>query len=102
MNDSSEPVDDSLNQRHEKLHAKIGVLEDFLAGHAMEAQQQDQMRRDNIIPPPETFLLKQKHHRMSALERRHQHTERNRGGIRFFFLFCLACGMVWWLLKVGL
>ena len=103
MNDSANPAEpQSLDQKHHKLNAKIGVLEDFLAGHAMAALQKDQMRRDNILPPPETFIKKQSKKRMSALERRQQYAERNRGGLRFFSLFCLGCGIAWWLLKTGL
>lgn len=78
------------------------MLEDFLAGRAMVEERRDQMRRNNILPPPENNLRLQARRRMSAIERRRYLAERNRGGIRFFILFCLVCGILWWLLKSGL
>lgn len=93
---------ESLNQSHHKLNAKIGALEDFLSGHAIAEERKNQMRRENIMPPPETLTRQQSRRRMSAIERRRYLAERNRGGIKFFFLFSLACGIAWWLLKNGL
>lgn len=92
----------TLKQSHHKLNAKIGALEDFLAGHALAEAHKNQMRRDNILPPPESLNHQQARRRMSAIERRRYLAERNRGGIKFFSLFCIASAIGWWLLKNGL
>ncbi len=97
IHDGSAPSKD-----HHKLNAQIGVLEDFLAGRAREVVHKDQMRRNNILPPPETFNKQRARRRMSTVERRQYLAERNRGGLSFLFLFCLSCGIIWWLLKSGI
>ena len=92
----------TVNQNYHQLNAKIGVLEEFLAGHAMAAENRDQMRRNNILPPPESTLRHQARRKMSAMERRKYLASRERGGLKFFALFCLASAIGWWLLKTGL
>ncbi|MAS92556.1 MAG: hypothetical protein CMO55_05105 [Verrucomicrobiales bacterium] len=80
------------------LHAQIGVLESFLEKkHASELRQM-QMKAENILPPPDRSTLRRQRDAMSMAERRRYHAERSRNGIHFFFLFCLACAIGWWIL----
>ncbi len=92
-----------LGEQAIQLNARIGALESFLAKKTAAEERREQMQRDNILPPPDRASLRPaKKRRLSHAERRRYHAERNRTGIQFLFLFCLACGIAWWLIFSGI
>ena len=94
---------DDLGEQAFQLNARIGALESFLAKKTAAEERRQQMRGQNILPPPDkTSLRPAKKRQLSHAERRRYHAERNRNGIHFFFLFCLACGIAWWLIFSGI
>lgn len=94
---------DVVGQVYE-LNAQIGVIENFLARKTAEQTYREQMRRDGLIPPPDRAQLRRskKKAALSHAQRRRQNAERSRNGLHFLFLFCLACGIIWWLLNSGI
>ena len=95
---------DIVGQVYE-LNAQIGVIENFLAQKSAEQTYRDQMRRDGLIPPPDRAQLRRDRRKKSALshaQRRRYHAERSKSGLHFFFLFCLAGALVYWLLNSGI
>lgn len=88
-----------------ELNAQIGAIENFLAGKQAARALAERMKRDGVIPPPDRATAPRAANRkptLSLSERRRIHAERNRNGIRFLLLFCLACGLVWWLIFSGM
>jgi len=99
---SKKKVNDLGEQAHQ-LHARIGALESFLEKKSAADARREQMRGQNILPPPDKASLRPaKKRQLSHAERRRYHAERNRTGIHFFLLFCLACGLAWWLIFSGI
>lgn len=94
---------DVVGQVYE-LNAQIGVIENFLARKTAEQTYREQIRRDGLIPPPDRSQLRRnrKKDALSHAQRRRQNAERSKNGLHFFFLFCLACALVWWLLNSGI
>jgi hypothetical protein len=87
-----------------ELNAQIGAIENFLAGKNAARALAERMKRDGVLPPPdrdETPRVASRRPALSHAERRRLHAERSRSGIRFLFLFCLACGLAWWLIFSG-
>ena len=82
-----------------QLHAQIGAIETFLAKHHQAETQREMMKKQNILPPPDRSAHKRA---ISHAARRRYHSERSKAGMRFLFLFCLACGIGWWLIFSGL
>lgn len=81
------------------LHAKIGVLENYLAKRAESEVNHSQMRRGNVLPPPDaTPSRAQRTTDRSYSETRRYHAARNRAGVRFLMLFGVACALGWWLI----
>jgi hypothetical protein len=97
------PKSGDLGEQALQLNARIGALESFLAKKTAAEERREQMQRDNILPPPDrTALRPAKKRQLSHAERRRYHAERNRTGVQFFVLFCLACGLAWWLIFSGI
>ncbi len=95
---------DVVGQVYE-LNAQIGVIENFLAQKTAEQTYREQMRRDGLIPPPDRAQLRRSKKRKDALshaQRRRYHAERSKNGLHFFFLFCLAGALAYWLLNSGI
>lgn len=95
---------DIVGQVYE-LNAQIGVIENFLAQKTAEHTYREQMRRDGLIPPPDRNQQRRNRKKKDALshaERRRYHAERSKNGLHFLLLFCLACGLIWWLLNSGI
>ena len=95
-----------LNHEYEKLHAKIGVLEDFITASAAKQERRSQMRDRNILPPPEQWrkALTKRGNNKSAKrsprwQQRQQAAQRERSGLAFLVLFGAACALGWWLLN---
>jgi len=92
-----------LGEQAYQLHARIGALESFLEKKRAAEARREEMRGNNILPPPERASLRPaKKRRLSNAERRRYHAERSRNGVHFFLLFCLACGIAWWLIFSGI
>ncbi len=87
---------------YQKLHAQIGAIESFLEKRQRAEAQKLQMRQQNILPPPDGLKKKRTRRAMSLAEKRRYNATRNRNGIKFLFLFCLACGIAWWLIFAGI
>ncbi|NLT70484.1 MAG: hypothetical protein GXX91_07290 [Verrucomicrobiaceae bacterium] len=95
--------DDDLGAQAYRLHARIGALESFLEKKNAAEARRAEMREQNILPPPDKAARRPaKKRRLSHAERRRYHAERSRNGIHFFLLFCLACGLAWWLIFSGI
>jgi hypothetical protein len=93
---------DDLGEQAHQLHARIGALESFLEKKSAAEARREQMRGENILPPPDRPSLRPaKKRQLSHAERRRYHAERSRNGIHFLLLFCLACGIAWWLIFSG-
>jgi len=93
---------DLVGQVYE-LNAQIGALENFLAKKSAAKMYRETMKREGIIPPPDRTAAHRgaKKPSLSHAERRRYHAERSKNGVHFLFLFCLACGLVWWLIFSG-
>lgn len=99
----SSKKDGGIDQQTYQLHARIGALESFIAKKAEADINRIQMKRENILPPPDKLTKKApKKKQLSHAERRRYHAERNRNGIQFLVLFCLACALGWWLIFSGI
>lgn len=85
-----------------QLHAQIGAIETFLAKHHQAETQREMMKKQNILPPPDRSAHKRAKRAITHAARRRYHSERSKAGMRFLFLFCLACGIGWWLIFSGL
>jgi len=81
-----------------QLHAQIGAIETFLAKHHQAETRREMMMKQNILPPPDRSAHKRAKRAMTHAARRRYHAERSKAGVRFLFLFCLACGIGWWLI----
>ena len=96
-----------LDQEYEKLHAKIGVLEDFITKSAVKQDRTSRMRASNILPPPEQWRTPANGskssvaNRRSRWQKRQEHAQRDRSGLTFLVLFTAACAIALWLLKTG-
>ncbi len=97
-----------LDQEYEKLHAKIGVLEDFITKSAVKQERTSRMRAGNILPPPEQWRTGSGNggknsvaNRRSRWQKRKEHAQRDRSGLTFLALFVAACALALWLLKTG-
>lgn len=84
-----------------QLHAQIGAIESFLARHHQAEVERIQMKRENILPPPDRSSHKKARQKMTNAARRRYLAQRNKTSFRFLLLFCVACGLVWWLLHPG-
>lgn len=94
---------DDLGVQAHRLHARIGALESFLEKKNVAEARRAEMREQNILPPPDKISRRPaKRRQLSHAERRRYHAERNRNGIHFFLLFCLACGIAWCLIFSGI
>jgi len=98
-----------LSHEYEKLHAKIGVLEDFITTSAAKQERRSQMRDRNILPPPEQWRkarVKKGNHsatkRRPRWQQRQQKAQRERSGLTFLVLFGAACALGWWLLNTAM
>ncbi len=83
------------------LNAQIGAIENFLAGRKAARAVAERMKRDGVLPPPdrvETPRCANRRPVLSHAERRRYNAERSLNGIRFLLLFCVACGLAWWLI----
>lgn len=89
-------------EAHHQLHAQIGAIETFLAKHHQAETQREMMKKQNILPPPDRSAHKRAKRAMTHAARRRYHSERSKAGMRFLFLFCLACGIGWWLIFSGM
>ncbi|MBP82436.1 MAG: hypothetical protein CMO61_01150 [Verrucomicrobiales bacterium] len=85
-----------------KLHAQIGAIESLLAKHHATEAQRELMKKQNILPPPDRSAHKRAKRVLTHAARRRYHAERSIAGMRFLFLFCLACGIGWWLIFSGI
>lgn len=85
-----------------QLHAKIGAIESFLEKHQMASELQLRMKQENILPPPDRCRRPRGPKAMTMAERRRYMADRNRTGLKFLFLFSLACAIGWWLIFSGL
>tara|TARA_R110000850_G_scaffold19988_5_gene59812 strand:- start:183 stop:578 length:396 start_codon:yes stop_codon:yes gene_type:complete len=88
-------------QKEHQLNAQIGAVESFLAKHHAAEVKRDYMKRENILPPPDQSSHRKAKRKMTLAARRRYLAERNRNGLRFLALFCLACGIGWWLIFSG-
>jgi hypothetical protein len=86
-----------------QLNAQIGAIENFLAKKTADQLQRERMKHEGVIPPPDRAGSKRgaKKKNLSHAERRRYHAECNKSGVHFFFLFCLAIVIGWWLLFSG-
>jgi hypothetical protein len=85
-----------------QLNAQIGALETFLAKKNEAEVSRMKMKCENILPPPEKGARRTRSREvLSHAERRRYHSERSKNGLHFLTLFCLACGIVWWLVFSG-
>jgi len=84
-------------EQFHQLHAQIGAIESFLARRDQAEEKRRQMKAENILPPPDRAAPKRSRTTMTLAERRRYLAERNRNGVRFLFLFVVACGLIWWL-----
>lgn len=106
IDDSSKPKRSSgkkakSGQEVHQLNAQIGAIESFLAKHHEAEIQRQVMKRQNILPPPDHTNHRRAKRTMTLAARRRYLAERNRTGLGFLFLFCLACGIGWWLIFSG-
>lgn len=86
-----------------QLNAQIGALENFIAKKNAARTYSEQLKREGMIPPPDRRERRgRKKPALTHAERRRYHAERSRNGLHFFFLFCLACALVWWLIFSGI
>ncbi len=94
---------DDLVDRVYQINAQIGAIENFLAEKNAARTYSEQLKRVGIIPPPDCTARRGRGTKpmLSHAERRRYYAERSKNGIHFFFLFCLACALVWWLLFSG-
>jgi hypothetical protein len=94
--------DDLVGQVYQ-LNAQIGAIENFLAKKTAEQLHRERMKHEGVIPPPDRAGARrgEKKKNLSHAERRRYHAERSKSGIHFFFLFCLAIAIGWWLLFSG-
>ncbi|MEM9281686.1 MAG: hypothetical protein AAGA96_07670, partial [Verrucomicrobiota bacterium] len=89
-------------QKAQQLNAQIGAIETFLAFHQEAHMKKEMMKRNNILPPLDQNARRKERRKMTLAARRRYLAERNRTGLRFLFLFCLACGIGWWLIFSGI
>lgn len=92
----------STAETYQKLHAQIGAIESFLEKKQLAEAQKLRMRQQNILPPPDNMKKRRTPRAMTLAEKRRYNAARNRNGLRFLFLFCLACGIAWWLIFSGI
>lgn len=88
-------------ERVHVLNAQIGVIEQFLATRNEANAKLERMRREGFLVLPNTSARKVRNSsgpRHSHISRRRRIEERNRSGLRFFTLFCIACAIAWWLI----
>ena len=91
----------SPREKQHQLHAQIGAIETLLAKHHQAENQRELMKKQNILPPPDRSAHKRAKRAMTHAARRRYHAERSVAGMRFLLLFCLACGIGWWLIFSG-
>lgn len=89
-------------ETYQTLHAQIGAIESFLEKRQMAEAKELHMRQQNILPPPDRAEKRRGARAMTLAEKRRYHAARNRSGLKFLFLFCLACGIAWWLFFSGM
>ena len=92
----------SSDDTYQKLHAQIGAIESFLEKKQLAEAQRLEMRQQNILPPPDGLKRRRKERAMSLAEKRRYNATRNKNGFKFLLLFCLACGIAWWLIFSGI
>lgn len=89
-------------ETYQKLHAQIGAIESFLEKRNLAEEKQLRMRQQNILPPPDRVRKARGARAMTLAEKRRYNATRNRNGFKFLLLFCLACGIGWWLIFSGI
>lgn len=87
---------------YQKLHAQIGAIESFLEKRQLAEAHKLKMRQENILPPPDGLKRRRAARAMTLAEKRRYNADRNRNGIKFLLLFCIACGIAWWLIFSGI
>ena len=91
-----------LSEEWESLHAKIGVLENFITGSVVQEEKKRRQRSQNILPPPERAhgnRRVRKNQRMSRWEAQNYYGQRERNGLTFLAWFVAVCAVVWWLFR---
>ncbi|MCB1236492.1 MAG: hypothetical protein KDM91_15600 [Verrucomicrobiae bacterium] len=88
-----------LDEEWQTLHAKIGVLENFIAGSVVREERRKSLRAQNVLPPPEQARRSHSRQRMSRWQERHYHHQRERHGLMFLLLFVAVCATAWWLIN---
>ena len=92
----------SPTETYQKLHAQIGAIESFLEKRHLADAKRLQMRQQNILPPPDRKRKARSARSMTLAEKRSYNATRNLNGFKFLLLFCLACGIAWWLIFSGI
>jgi len=85
-----------------QLNAQIGAIESYLQKRTLAEEVRKRMHREGIIPPADSPTASRSRRNLSHAQKRRYHAERNRNGLHFLFLFCLACALVWWLVYSGI
>jgi len=92
----------NLDDETQTLHAKIGELEDFIAGSPFRERHSRFKTRDTVPPPERTT-------RSASSSRRRQPTRAEMEAMRnermshlftFVCLFAAVCAMLYWLVKM--
>lgn len=91
-----------LDEEWETLHAKIGVLENFITGSVMREQKRARLKSQNILPPPEHRTQpnrRRQSQKMGRWEAQNYYGQREKHGLMFLLLFAAVCAMLWWLIN---
>ena len=92
-----------LEDEHATLHARIGVLEEFITGSVIQQERLRRQRKEGILPPPDhpSFKRRKGPRRMILSEEEAYYQQRQQHGLTFLALFVAACAIAWWLLGSG-
>ncbi len=92
----------NLEDESQTLHAKIGELEDFIAGSPFR-ERHSRFKTHDTVPPPERMNRSNgtgRRRQPSRSELEAMRNERTSHLFTFVCLFASVCGMLYWLVKL--
>ena len=92
-----------MEEQTETLHAKIGALEEFIAGSPFRDRHQRFKTRDTVPPPDRMSTSAARNKRRRQPNRRELEAMRKERASHLFTFACLfaaVCAMLYWLLQI--